>query len=355
MEPFELFNMMSNFFPIIFYDLRDKDSFEKSHIVKSVIVSEKEPSEFIEEICQGLKGKYSSSSGKHIVLVCSQNTANLFGLFTKAIESEYSSTNSPLHAAYSIKYIDYDAFYKLYLNCRIIIERGDGANRRMVNNYASEIIPGFLFLGDGLNATDVNHQLDLGITHILDISGSKISEEAAGTLGLQYKSIHIWDSEEEDIQQYFPDTNKFILDCKAAGGKVLVHCRAGISRSSSLVLAYLLHTNTYTGLKEALQFVVQQRPIVCPNVGFRQQLINEECRLNPDGAGSTLEELESIIVEYGKIWSLVETSVTNYDRTPIAVKPRSMDDLMADAYPTGPVVVKPKKPFLRRGQGSFNQ
>ena len=350
---FELFNMMSNFFPLNVYDLRENACFEESRIAKSINVYNLNPEEFINALCEGLKGKYAASNiQKHIILVCGKDSSFKFEGFVGAIKVEMEAAQSPLHNALSIRCVNYDEFFMIYSKCRLIIESADLANRKMVNNYASEIIPGFLYLGDGLNATDVNHQKDLGITHIIDISGSKISQETAESLGLKYMSIHIWDSEDADIECHFKESNTFIEDCKLNNGKVLVHCRAGISRSSSLVLAYLLHSQVFTDLKSALMFVLKQRPIVCPNTGFRQQLIKEECRLYPTGQASSQEELESIIEEYGKLWSLVETVSTNYDRTPISMKHRSDDILMQDAFPTEPVVInKPKKPFLKRGQG----
>lgn len=53
-------------------------------------------------------------------------------------------------------------------------------------------------------------------------------------------------------------------------GKVLVHCAMGLSRSSSLVLAYLMIHEDMT-LVEAIKAVAQHRNI-CPNSGFLEQL-----------------------------------------------------------------------------------
>ncbi|TRY59779.1 hypothetical protein DNTS_027183 [Danionella cerebrum] len=53
-------------------------------------------------------------------------------------------------------------------------------------------------------------------------------------------------------------------------GKVLVHCAMGLSRSSSLVLAYLMIHEKMT-LVEAIKAIAQHRNI-CPNHGFIEQL-----------------------------------------------------------------------------------
>jgi len=51
----------------------------------------------------------------------------------------------------------------------------------------------------------------------------------------------------------------------------LVHCSYGISRSASVVIAYLIKSS-HKSYDEVLSFVQQQRKIVKPNPGFEQQL-----------------------------------------------------------------------------------
>ena len=66
------------------------------------------------------------------------------------------------------------------------------------------------------------------------------------------------------------------------GGAVLVHCYHGVSRSASIVLAYLMKSRDID-LDEALAIVTQKRPIVCPNDGFLMQLRlfrQMDCRLD---------------------------------------------------------------------------
>ena len=45
----------------------------------------------------------------------------------------------------------------------------------------------------------------------------------------------------------------------------------GISRSATVVCAYLVATTTMRS-QEAIDFVISKRAIVCPNIGFRRQL-----------------------------------------------------------------------------------
>uniref|UniRef100_A0A1I7X3R8 protein-tyrosine-phosphatase n=1 Tax=Heterorhabditis bacteriophora TaxID=37862 RepID=A0A1I7X3R8_HETBA len=53
--------------------------------------------------------------------------------------------------------------------------------------------------------------------------------------------------------------------------KILVHCNAGISRSSTFVISYLMKYQQRT-LDEALGMVKAVRPVIRPNDGFMHQL-----------------------------------------------------------------------------------
>lgn len=58
-------------------------------------------------------------------------------------------------------------------------------------------------------------------------------------------------------------------------GKVLVHCRAGISRSATICIAYLMVHNSLT-LDQAFDFIREKRKIISPNMNFMQQLFEFE-------------------------------------------------------------------------------
>lgn len=62
------------------------------------------------------------------------------------------------------------------------------------------------------------------------------------------------------------------------GGRVFVHCQAGISRSATICLAYLMRTNRVR-LDEAFEFVKQRRSIISPNFSFMGQLLQFESQV----------------------------------------------------------------------------
>ena len=73
------------------------------------------------------------------------------------------------------------------------------------------------------------------------------------------------------FMMYFKDSFDFIEKCSNSNGKILIHCFAGISRSATIVIAYLIYKykmNTY----DAISYTKKQRSIVHPNTGFLSQL-----------------------------------------------------------------------------------
>lgn len=66
---------------------------------------------------------------------------------------------------------------------------------------------------------------------------------------------------------------EFLEECHNKGGKVIIHCEKGVSRSSTIVIAYLIWKNKMT-YDEAYTLVRKKRAIISPNLGFLVQLTN---------------------------------------------------------------------------------
>ena len=62
---------------------------------------------------------------------------------------------------------------------------------------------------------------------------------------------------------------------RGSGGSILVHCQAGISRSATICLAYLISRKHFR-LDEAYEFVKKRRAVISPNFNFMGQLLNWE-------------------------------------------------------------------------------
>lgn len=69
-----------------------------------------------------------------------------------------------------------------------------------------------------------------------------------------------------------------------------VHCKAGKSRSVTVVLAYLIHANAWT-LKTAYAYVAERRKGISPNIGFVAELMQfEEAELGLKQSGGVHNE-----------------------------------------------------------------
>lgn len=140
----------------------------------------------------------------------------------------------------------------------------------------SEILP-FLFVGSQSHAQSREIMESFGFTHVLNIT-STCPNWFPNTI--VYKIINIRDTWNQNITSYFDEAFQFIESAKQSNGKVLVHCVAGISRSPTITIAYLMKTNGWT-LCEALAFVKSKRTIVCPNLDFLVELQCFERQLFP--------------------------------------------------------------------------
>ncbi|GAV05574.1 hypothetical protein RvY_15679 [Ramazzottius varieornatus] len=86
-----------------------------------------------------------------------------------------------------------------------------------------------------------------------------------------YKFIDLEDGPTSELIPYFDATYTFIKENKALGRNVLIHCSAGVSRSASIVCAYLMREYDIS-VEEALSRIRQSRSRIMPNSCFMDQL-----------------------------------------------------------------------------------
>jgi len=127
-----------------------------------------------------------------------------------------------------------------------------------------------LYLGSHQAAMNLQALKERNITHIIT---------AARALSMpyrndfKYKYLDLLDWEEEDIYIHFDSCIEFIEEGRKSGG-VLVHCAAGVSRSATITIAYLMKTCGYC-YADARNYV-QARRWIYPNSGFVRHLIRWE-------------------------------------------------------------------------------
>lgn len=102
----------------------------------------------------------------------------------------------------------------------------------------SIVLDDFLYHGDLAHASNMGLLTDLGIQCIIDVCDCPLDQPIVDKFKVLW--INLDDVLGADIRTHFEKTNKFLEECKEKNEKVLVHCQMGISRSTSVVLAYLM-------------------------------------------------------------------------------------------------------------------
>lgn len=125
-----------------------------------------------------------------------------------------------------------------------------------------------IYLGNESGAHNQEMLKELKITHIL-VAGNYLHQKFPKDF--KYFKLPLHDKPGQDLFPYLKAASDFIDE----GERVLVHCGAGMSRSASIVIAYLMMTNKWS-YTDAHEFVKTRRAIVCPNEGFVTQLKNLE-------------------------------------------------------------------------------
>ncbi|XP_023937070.1 dual specificity protein phosphatase 14 [Bicyclus anynana] len=90
--------------------------------------------------------------------------------------------------------------------------------------------------------------------------------------------VPLLDTPNSDMHPYMERVADLINEVVSRNETVLVHCVAGVSRSVTLCLAYLVKWQKMT-LRDAYHHLKQRRPQIRPNTGFFKQLIKFEERL----------------------------------------------------------------------------
>ncbi|KAI9062511.1 phosphatases II [Trametes sanguinea] len=128
-----------------------------------------------------------------------------------------------------------------------------------------------LYLSGLYTAVDEEQLIAMGVTHIVSVIEYRPKYPKTLT---RLKTLHIpvEDNEHADILQHLDMATAFIKSAlEDRRNTVLVHCAMGISRSATVVCAYLVAYKSMTP-HEALEFVASRRHIISPNPGFRRQL-----------------------------------------------------------------------------------
>ncbi|CDQ66915.1 unnamed protein product [Oncorhynchus mykiss] len=140
-------------------------------------------------------------------------------------------------------------------------------------SFPVEILP-HLYLGCAKDSTNLDILEEFGIKYILNVTPNLPNMfENAGEF--KYKQIPISDHWSQNLSQFFPEAISFIDEARSQKCGVLVHCLAGISRSVTVTVAYLMQKLNLS-MNDAYDIVKMKKSNISPNFNFMGQLLDFE-------------------------------------------------------------------------------
>ena len=237
-----LFNMMQrNEFDkkFILKDVRPQKEFNECHIWKSQ-----------------RKIKHTNTDKRKIILI--------------------SSNNSEANIVSDFIFCDLQIFKQKY--GFLIVYHNNLSTFRGMNSsmfsYPNKILSN-LYLGNCIHSGNRKILIDLKITNIINVTRNMMDSQTIKNdkqLNVEYLRIPITDSPNEQIETKFKGSAVYIDKILADPRKrVLIHCQHGISRSSAILIAYLIWKRQWS-YDETFKFVKNRRNTICPNKGFVMKL-----------------------------------------------------------------------------------
>ncbi|XP_067123498.1 dual specificity protein phosphatase 16-like [Centruroides vittatus] len=145
----------------------------------------------------------------------------------------------------------------------------------IANQGPTRILP-FLYLGSQNEALNKEILQNHNITYELNVSTTCPKPDFIQDA--HFMRIPVNDNYSEKLLPYFPLAFQFLDKVRESSGSVLVHCLAGISRSPTIAIAYVMH-HLHLNSDDAYRYVKAKRPTISPNFNFLGQLLEYEKQL----------------------------------------------------------------------------
>ncbi|XP_045414523.1 dual specificity protein phosphatase 8 [Lemur catta] len=136
----------------------------------------------------------------------------------------------------------------------------------------TRILP-HLYLGSQKDVLDKDLMTQNGISYVLNASNSCPKPDFI--CESRFMRIPINDNYCEKLLPWLDKSIEFIDKAKLSSCQVIVHCLAGISRSATIAIAYIMKTMGMSS-DDAYRFVKDRRPSISPNFNFLGQLLEYE-------------------------------------------------------------------------------
>ncbi|KAF9905366.1 hypothetical protein EC991_001731 [Linnemannia zychae] len=208
-------------------------------------------------------------------------------MFSEGIES---FTNNPSYRS-PFQYPQQQQQFQYGYDDESMEEGGDDGEQEI-----SCILPEFLYLGPEIvTAAQVQELERLGVKRVLNMARECEDLLLINHPTIEYHKVGVLDNIEADVSAGLLEAVDIIA--ASAESPIYVHCKAGKSRSVTATIAYLI-TQLQWSLNKAYNHVLNQRPCMCPNIGFVTELMRmEEKILGNDRAGGLVRagSLNSIL------------------------------------------------------------
>lgn len=155
---------------------------------------------------------------------------------------------------------------------------------------ADEILP-YLIVGNLPSAKNAEFLQRKNVCYVLNLTPEPHETQVEG---VEYKNVAMEDDEEEDLLVHLDECFDFVNRAKLSSSRketrvVLVHSYFGLSRTSAVVLAYLMKEHQWS-LREAYDHMKERHPLGKPNDGFVVQLLRYEQELHGGKISMTLKD-----------------------------------------------------------------
>lgn len=296
----DLYNPINNPWYHIIIDIRTPQEFKLNHINSSFNLNfNLEAKQLKKKLKRELQNKWNDKI-KTIYIYASkslissktyiQHITNLLNIKSKTIQSYITK---PIFFL-SNNFIEFQSEFPFLCS-----------NDNNINPlYPNMILTNKLYLGDLIIAKDKTKLINLNIKYIINITTIDNFYENDKELNIKYKQIKILDEVKCNIYQYFNNAIYFISQ-NINKGKILVHCEQGISRSASIIIAYLMKTCKIS-YENAFEFVKDKRPQISPNKGFIVQLKKFESVLFVNESNKLNDLLDVISIQKNILLFLIE-------------------------------------------------
>eukprot|EP00210_Caulerpa_lentillifera_P000657 g634.t1 len=253
---FEVFTRGSRETAVFILDVRPYKFFKRKHIIHAYCIRVTADKTALADYSKGL---YDIKWGQSVwwgkdVLVYSDSSLRKTHPVLEFLSRE--------RKARSIQYYKdgFDAFQEKYeFLCTVSVREGSW------KSYPSVLIPQVLYLGSWDDALNLERLKEIKIRSVVTIHNNP--EELKLPSRFDHLRIELPDIPTADISVHFNSVYEHIEAARDSGHAVLVHCGAGVSRSATLCVAYLMRRFSWGAVK-ARNHVLEKRRKISINEGF---------------------------------------------------------------------------------------